>query len=81
MAKNSHDSEEIGQLLDNFSKMELAKMCAGFSKEAMKLTHWLYIKHQDILREYEDEVLGGTHIAFADGSDGSETEGQDIGFV
>jgi hypothetical protein len=58
------DYEDLERLHDNFTKEELVRMCSGFARENMKLVHWLYKYHKDILREFENKHLGGKRIEF-----------------
>jgi hypothetical protein len=62
---DEQEAINMQNLVDSFSKEDLAKMCSGFSREAMRLTYWLYKKHRDVLRQFEDEELDGHRIEFA----------------
>lgn len=60
------DNEEIEtqENLRTLDNEELVRLCSGFARENMKLIHWLYKYHKDILRDYEKRYLGGRHIKF-----------------
>lgn len=60
------DQQEQASLesLQGFSNRELVKMCSGFARENMRLVHWLYTYHKDILRQYEKTFINGQHIEF-----------------
>jgi len=66
MDEDEEDLENEENLRVNYTPEELAKMCAGFARENMKLIKWLYRYHIAILREYENKYMGGKHIYFGD---------------
>lgn len=57
-------SEEDVDNLRNMTKEELVQMISNFANENIKLIKWLYRYHRDILRDYENRFMGGTHIEF-----------------
>jgi len=46
----------------DWTKEELIKFLEGTLKSHNKLNVWLYQKHKKILKQYEDEHLGGLHL-------------------
>lgn len=47
---------------DSWTKKELIKFLEGNLKIHNKLIVWLYQNHKKILRQYEDEHLGGIRL-------------------
>ena len=51
---------------DNWTKKELIKFLEGTLKCNSKMMTWLYRNHKKVLRQYEDEHLGGMRLELLD---------------
>jgi len=60
----NYEQIENMENLRTLTKEELVRLCAGFTRENMKLIHWLHRYHRDILRDYENRHMDGNHIDF-----------------
>ena len=52
----------MSKTFESWTKKELIKFLEGTMENNNKLKVWLYQNHIKVLRQYEDEHLGGLHL-------------------